>query len=89
MSSTNVVPVHSQVTPCLSCSTLNAELLQNSCNVELHAHSLHSMVVYSVLHAMNACTLHGDKVFHLYGILVANVEKVQKVHDEINDLLKQ
>ena len=28
-------------------------------------------------------------VFHLYGILVANVEKVQKVHDEINDLLKQ
>lgn len=47
------------------------------------------MVVYGVLHAMNACTLHGDKVIQLYGILVANVEKVQKVHDEINDLLKQ
>ena len=50
--------------------------------------SLHNMVMYSVLHAMNACTLHGDKVIQLYGILVANVEKVQKVHDEINDLLK-
>ena len=50
---------------------------------------LHNMVMYGVLHAMNVCTLHGDKVIQLYGILVANVEKVQKVHDEINDLLKQ